>query len=103
VYAKRYIIAYTEVLPMPLLQLLDIPEDLYQNLARAAKAENRSITQETIVLLRQALNINQERTARRKQVLKEIKELGSKINASSLPDPSLLIRYWMPAQELKLF
>ena len=36
---------------MPLLQVRDIPEDLYEKLAKVAQMENRSIAQETIVLL----------------------------------------------------
>jgi plasmid stability protein len=54
---------------MPLLQVRDIPEDLYEKLSLVAKAENRSIAQETIVLLRSALNQKQERIAQRKEVL----------------------------------
>lgn len=76
---------------MPLLQVRDMPEDLYEKLAFIAKAENRSIAQETIVLLRQALNLTQERMARRKQVLEEISKL--KLNKTDqFPDPADLIR-----------
>ena len=41
---------------MPLLQVRDIPEDLYKKLADVAEQDNRSIAQETIVLLKEALN-----------------------------------------------
>ena len=75
---------------MPLLQVRDMPEDLYEKLAFLAKAENRSIAQETIVLLRQALNLTQERMVRRKQVLEEISNL--KLNKTDqFPDPAALI------------
>ena len=53
---------------MPLLQVRDIPEDLYEKLAKVAQMENRSIAQETIVLLRSALDQKDERLARRKRI-----------------------------------
>lgn len=76
---------------MPLLQVRDIPDDLYDKLTRVARAENRSISQETIVLLRGALNQKEERLARRKKVLSLISELNI-TNTSSFPDPAMLIR-----------
>lgn len=50
---------------MSLLQVRDIPEDLYENLAKVAKKENRSIAQETVVLLRKALDLKEEHISRR--------------------------------------
>ena len=52
---------------MPLLQVRDVPEDLYERLSRVAEQDNRSITQETIVLLREALNYKESRISRRKR------------------------------------
>lgn len=76
---------------MPLLQVRDIPEDLYEKLARVARAENRSIAQETIVLLREALNQKEERLAKRRDLLDAI---GSQVaeGADSFPDPVSLLR-----------
>jgi hypothetical protein len=76
---------------MPLLQVRDIPQELYDELSRVAEAEHRSIAQETIVLLKKALDFRQERQARRKLVLREIGELGLG-DASRFPDPAILIR-----------
>ena len=76
---------------MPLLQVRDIPEDLYDKLAKVARAENRSIAQETIVLLREALNLKEGYKMRRKQVLKEIEEINIE-NTNSFPDPAVLIQ-----------
>jgi len=76
---------------MPLLQVRDMPEDLYEKLTLVANADNRSIAQETIVLLRKALNLNEERQLRRKRVLEEIK-LNNINNQNNFPDPSLLLR-----------
>jgi hypothetical protein len=76
---------------MPLLQVRDFPQELYDSISRTAKMENRSIPQQTIVLLKNALNIRDERTARRKAVLQEIDDLQIK-NANKFPDPAKLTR-----------
>ena len=76
---------------MPLLQVRDIPEDLYETLSKVAAAENRSIAQETIVLLKKALNYQQENQARRKRVLEEIQALKHR-KTDKFPDPALLLR-----------
>ncbi len=76
---------------MPILQVRDVPDDLYERLARVAREENRSISQETIVLLRKALNLQQERLIRRERVLEEIENLTLE-GSESLPDPAELIR-----------
>jgi plasmid stability protein len=76
---------------MPLLQVRDMPEDLYEKLSQVAKADNRSIAQETIVLLRKALNLTEERISRRKQLLEEIRR-NPLSNSESFPDPAELIR-----------
>ena len=76
---------------MPLLLVRDVPMDLYEKLSQVAEAENRSIAQETIVLLKKALNYQEERIARRKQVLNDIK--NTKIpNVDSFPSSVDLIR-----------
>ena len=76
---------------MPLLQVRDFPKELYDTIARVAHAENRSIPQQTIVLLKTALQVTRERKARRKAVLREIDNFIIK-NANSFPDPAKLIR-----------
>ena len=76
---------------MPLLQVRDFPTELYDTISRVARAENRSIPQQTIVLLKTALKINEERKIRRKAVLQEIDELIIK-NTKEFPDPAKLTR-----------
>jgi len=76
---------------MPLLQVRDFPPELYTTITRVAEAENRSVPQQTIVLLKTALNITSERKTRRKAVLQEINNLDIK-NSSTFPDPVILIR-----------
>ena len=39
---------------MPLLQVRDMPEDLYEKLADTAEQDNRSIAQETVGMLKKA-------------------------------------------------
>ncbi|ORC34657.1 hypothetical protein B4O97_11970 [Marispirochaeta aestuarii] len=76
---------------MPLLQVRDIPEDLYEKLSRVAEQDNRSIAQETIVLLKQALAYKESRISRRKRILHEIS--SNKVeNADTFPDPADLLR-----------
>jgi hypothetical protein len=76
---------------MPLLQVGDISDELYETISQAAQMENRSISQQTIVLLQKALNITQERKLRRKYVLEEINALNIK-NVDNFPDPAKLTR-----------
>lgn len=61
---------------MPLLQVRDLPEELYKRLKVVAEAEHRSIAQETIVLLKKALGLEQENISRRKAVVEKIKKAG---------------------------
>jgi hypothetical protein len=89
-YAYCSIYAYMEVV-VPLLQVRDVPVDLYETLSKVAAAENRSIAQETIVLLKKALNFQQERHSRRKRVLEEIKALNYS-DTDTFPNPADLIR-----------
>ena len=76
---------------MPLLQVRDFPVELYDAISRAARAENRSIPQQTIVLLKSALDHTSERKVRRQAVFEEIDALKLN-NTDEFPDPELLIR-----------
>ncbi|MCL2293541.1 MAG: hypothetical protein FWC36_01545 [Spirochaetes bacterium] len=76
---------------MPLLQVRDFPAELYDAISRIAHEENRSIPQQTIVLLKTALNLSHERKTRRQAVLREIDSLNIK-NANTFPDPASLTR-----------
>jgi len=76
---------------MPLLQVRDMPQDLYEKLSQVAASENRSIAQETIYLLKKALNYKEERIARRRKLLEEIKKARIS-NGDAFPDPVALIR-----------
>jgi len=90
VHAICSIIAYGRIY-MPLLQVRDMPEDLYEQLSQIAEQDNRSITQETIVLLKKALNYKESRISRRKRVLSEIRN-DVIVDSNKFPDPAVLIR-----------
>jgi hypothetical protein len=63
---------------MPTLQVRDLPEDVYVRLSAVAKEENRSLAQQTIVLLRESLGLDNNSKLRRKGVLARIDEKGYK-------------------------
>jgi len=57
---------------MPTLQVRELPEDVYYRLQRKAQQEHRSIAQETIVLLRRALDASEIQRSRRTEALERI-------------------------------
>jgi hypothetical protein len=57
---------------MPILQVRQVPEELYEELSRTAEADNCSISQETVTLLKEALGWKGDHRVRRKAVLAEI-------------------------------
>lgn len=76
---------------MPSLQVRELPEDLYNRLQERANAEHRSLAQETIVLLRTALDIPDSRRAERKLILDRIRRRHISIPEGA-PDPVDLVR-----------
>lgn len=75
-----------------ILQVRDVPDELYESLSIVAKKENRSISQETIVLLKQALQLKEERILKRKALLEELSSFKNSLKNINLPDPATLIR-----------
>lgn len=59
---------------MPTLQVRDLPEDIYIKLNMIATEENRSIAQQTIVLLRESLGLHKNNKLRRKALLETLKK-----------------------------
>jgi len=59
---------------MPTLQVRDLPEDVYIKLNMIANEENRSIAQQTIVLLRESLSLHINNKLRRKALLETLDE-----------------------------
>ena len=73
---------------MPTLQVRDLPEDIYIKLNMIANEENRSIAQQTIVLLKESLGLHVNNKLRRKALLEKIGEknyfLSNEINQVEL-------------------
>jgi hypothetical protein len=65
-------IMYAEDLKMPLLQVRDCPEDIYKRISSVAKKQNRTIAQQTIVLLEKGLGQEEPNIERRRQLLEKI-------------------------------
>lgn len=76
---------------MATLQVRDFPDELYQLLVSRAKAQNRSITQETIVLLKGVLSTSALGQSRLESVFQQIDAKRIK-NSDTFPNPSDLIR-----------
>lgn len=78
---------------MPTLQVRDLPEDVYRGIVRLAEADQRSISQEAIVLLRKGLGTAQEPGARRRSVLDSLPDfLVRDSDSKPVPAPEELIR-----------
>ena len=76
---------------MPLLQVRDFPQDLYDRLGQAAESDRRSIAQQATVLLRESLGSPESAIVRRRQALAEASRLAFTTPTSDL-DPVELIR-----------
>lgn len=74
---------------MPTLQIRDLPEDVYQAVSIAARAEQRSLSQQAVVELRRALNLgaNPQRTG----VLQRLMASERRLPASA-ESPEALLR-----------
>ena len=58
---------------MPLLQVRDFPADIYEEISFEARRENRTIAQQTIVLIKKGLGEEISNKERRLRILEEIK------------------------------
>jgi antitoxin FitA len=74
---------------MPTLQIRDLPEDVYQGVAAAARAEQRSLAQQAVVELRRALGLGD--ADRRLAVVEWLRASGRRLPAQA-PTPELLQR-----------
>ena len=76
--------------PMKSLQIRDIPDDVYQGVAAAARAEHRSLSQQAVVELRRSLGL--EGAAQRcAQAVATLKASGRRMPAGA-PAPEALLR-----------
>ena len=79
-----------EVGVVPTLQVRDLPEELYQKMLYLAEKEHRSLTQTTIVLLKEGLDRRLADTERRRDLLRNLSGIG--VETAGLPDAEILVR-----------
>lgn len=75
---------------MPTLQVRDLPEDVYNQISYLAEKDHRSLTQQTIILLKEGILKHIGNKERRRKLLDKISDL--QIDGSKFPDPVDLIR-----------
>jgi plasmid stability protein len=75
---------------MPILQVRDLPQEIYNKLNYLAEKEHRSLAQETIVLLKEGIDKRLDNQSRRKKLIESF--TGLNIDMSGLPTPAELIR-----------
>lgn len=66
---------------MASLQIRDMPEDLYESLRLKAEKDHRSLAQQAVVLLSEALKISGRSSSRRQDALMKIR--SSKVELKS--------------------
>jgi hypothetical protein len=72
---------------MPILQVRDLPDDVYQAVVAAARAEHRSLSQQVVVELRRALGI--EAPDRRASLLHRLRDSGRLLPALAVSPEAL--------------
>ena len=77
--------------PTPTLQVQELPEDVYRRQQRFAESENRSLAEETVVLLRKALEIETSHRQRRQRLLETLKDIDP-VDTRDLPSPEEISR-----------
>ena len=77
---------------MPILQVRELPEVIYQKLVRQAKKEHRSLSQQAITELAKALDLSLSNKQRRKNILDKIDDWQKSQDLKSLKDPVKMIR-----------
>jgi plasmid stability protein len=76
---------------MPTLQVRDLPDDVYYRLTELAKMDNRSLAQETVVVLRRGLGENEDPRRRRRTILSTLPDIRLREDRP-VPSPQELIR-----------
>lgn len=89
---------------MPLLQVRDFPDEMYETLSLTAKSQNRSIAQQAVYLLKNSLNMeNESAKLRRARAVSQTEQLHLWIPPAA-PSPANLLREdrdTSPSWELK--
>jgi len=77
---------------MPILQVRELPEVIYQKLVRQAKKEHRSLSQQAITELAKALELSHSNKQRRRNILDKIHGWQKSQDLKILKDPVKMIR-----------
>ena len=77
---------------MPILHVRNVPDDLYANIQRLAKTQNRSLSAQVIHLLDQALQAEETRQAQAKILVDTRRRRVAYPRNSSAPDSVSLLR-----------
>jgi hypothetical protein len=75
---------------MPLIQVRDVPEQIYRLLSEQAAKERRSLAQQVVAVLARGLDVELDARARRQKVLEAIQREAVP-QAAKLSDPVKLI------------
>ena len=75
---------------MPTIQVRNIPNDMYVQIQYLAEKEQRSIAEQTIILLKESLNNSNNNKNKRQIILKKMEDLA--IADVQLPAPITLLR-----------
>jgi hypothetical protein len=81
-----------ERVPMPSLQVREMPTVLYGALQRTAQREHRSLAQQAVVSLARGLDLNEDQQERRRELLSDIQKEFGVSSELKLSDPVDLIR-----------
>jgi len=77
---------------MPLLQIRDLPQEVYRKLAESAKREHRSLSQQATALLSRALDADIAPRERRRMLLDRLAAEPLVRDLASIPPAEALIR-----------
>jgi uncharacterized protein involved in propanediol utilization len=76
---------------MPILQVRDLPQHIYDALREQAKVERRSLAQQAVIVLERGLDVQEAHKARRRAALAAIRS-SDHTPYQALPDAAKLIR-----------
>jgi len=76
---------------MALLQVRSFPDDVYEALTVLARKEQRSVAQQTIVLIRTALGEQGQQKARRQELMRALLDEPPALSGA-FPSPAELVR-----------
>ena len=75
---------------MPILQVHDLPDEIYSQISLLAQKEHRTIGQQTILMLQDSIDKRIGNKSKRQLVLKKMEDLN--IETDQLPNPVALLR-----------